>query len=682
MSAFNSAGTGQYPSATFSPISTSRRMSNFGTLGNITGKTITTKTETKSRKAPTIKTYKSIYMKVFHNRMKFYHRLSAVLALATTLLLYLPSKSSAFSFPLKLILLWTGYFVLQQARVSAITTESSTASNIIQKTISILCSRKFYILGGSFLFNNFIVSLILYMQSDSSLNYYIETPTKTIKPFVNDNFSFLCFFTLATSVIYSVNFMISEKFTLHIPMGTYRQEPIGYLTNLPLLKILILSVLKSILAFFLTPLIYHIVFRDIFFKTFLRPLVFLYDLNNQLPRPDFNIGIIFKLSFYLWMEVLSYDLLNEFFNAYALIGCLVVKKPISHFSNTPFQTLMSGIKDYKNPIVRLTAYQELVYLSTSSDFKDRQTFYRADNWNLILAEFFFVQTNAARSARSDLPKVESNDVLRKERIQNMKKQASIFGNLNRHENRLDFDSDFKAKEKSDKNENNEDDVTVIKNDNDAIFTKPEPKAEQISDFELKYSIALTSLYTSLTQLKKRIQSYLKNYFIITSNKLKDKSEVNSVSYQLSELYVDLIIFARHLFYGDIYEQANKRIPNKEIVGFSIIALTEMLVHAKIEDKHNTVTGTLTESLTLLTKVYKGTSEFLSNPPTDISSKKENSIAIINELTISYFFKLVIDYNNILNDLLLPPEVFKLAKWCTDMALEQQREQKFTTDILQ
>ena len=611
--------------------------------------------------------------------MKFYHRLSAVLALITTILLYILSKSSAIFIPVKFVLLWTGYTLFQQARISTLTIESSKASNLIQKIVSLFCSKKSYILGGSILFNNLLVSLIIYAQSDSSLNYYIETPTKTIKPFVSDNFAFFLFFTIASSIIYSLNYIVSERFLLQISMGTYRQEPISYLKKLPHLKLLVLTTLKSVLAFFLIPLIYHVFFRDMFFRTFLKPLVLFNDLNNQLPRSDFSISLLFKLSFYFWLESLSYDLLNEFFNAYALVGCLVVKNPISHYSDTPFQTLLSGIKDYKNPLVRLTAYQELVYLSTSTDFKDRQVLYRADNWNLILAEFFFVQTNAARSARSDLPKVEPADILKKERLESMKKQASIFGNLNKHKNSFDFDFDFKINEDEKKDDA---DVTIVKNDNDAVFTKPEPKAEQISEFELKYNTAISSLYTFLKQLRNRFQLYVNNYLNIHFNSSENKTESNTITYQLSIFYADLSIFTRHLFYGDIFEQSNKRIPNKEIVGFSIIALTEMLIHAKIEDKHNTVTGTLTESLTLLTKVYKGTSEFLNNPPTGLTSKKECSIVVINELAISYFFKLVIYYNNVLNDLLLPPEVFKLAKWCTDMALEQQREQKFTADILQ
>lgn len=627
----------------------------------------------------TIKSYKSIFEKVFYNRMKFYHRLSAVLALIITILLYIPSKSNAIFIPVKFILLWTGYTFFQQARISSLTIESSKASNLIQKIVSLFCSKKSYILGGTILLNNLLVSLILYAQSDSSLNYYIETPTKTIKPFVNDNFAFFVFFTIASSIIYSLNYIMSEKFLLQIPMGTYRQEPISYLKKLPHLKLLVLTTLKSIFAFFVIPLTYHVFFRDIFFQTFLKPLVLFNDLNNQLPRSDFSFKLLFKLSFYFWIESLSYDLLNEFFKAYALVGCLVVKTPISHFSDTPFQTLLSGIKDYENSIVRLTAYQELVYLSTSTDFKDRQVFYRADNWNLILAEFFFVQTNAARSARADLPKLKSTDNLKKDRLEGIKKQASIFGNQSKDKKSFDFDFDFEINEEEKKADA---DVTVVKNDSDAIYTKPEPKAEQISEFEIQYNTAVTSLYTFMDGLKNRIQRYVKNYLNIQSHSLGDTTEANSITYQLDVLYADFSSFTRHLFFGDIIEQSNKRIPNKEIVGFSIIALTEMLIHAKVEDKYNTVTGTLTESLTLLTKVYKGTSEFLNNPPAGLSGKRECSIMVINELTISYFFKLVIYYNNILNDLLLPPEVFKLAKWCTDMALEQQREQKFTTNILQ
>ncbi|KAG0677615.1 hypothetical protein C6P42_000779 [Pichia californica] len=659
------------------------------------GKINTAKTTTNKKQlpsSPNIKTYKSIFDKVFHNRMNFYHRLAAIISTIILLALYLPSKNGKVIFLLiKFIILFIGYYVLQQARILTITTESSKSSNQFQKLISLFCSHNIYILGGAFLLNSIFFSTIIYSQADLSLSYYIETPTRTIKPFVNDNFSFFCFFTLASSIIYTLNFVLAEKYILHIPIGRYRQEPVDYLKNLPHMKILILSILKSILSNLLIPLIYHIIFRNIFFKTFLKPLVFFSDLNYQLPRSDFNFSIYFKLSFYLCLQFLSYDILNEIFNAYSLVGCLVVKKPISHYSETPFQTLLTGIKDYKNPLVRLTAYQELVYLSTSLELQDRQIFYRADNWNLILAEFFFVLTNSARSARSDLPKVESKELLRKEtEKQNIKKQASIFGNLNNVNNNktsnFDFDFDTDTNKIDTKTNENVNDVTVIKHNNEsAIFKQPEFIEEKISELEVKYSSLAASILSSSEKIIQKAKLLLDEN--INLKKTKDNFNANkpnklTISYQLNLIYTDLVNFIRYFFIGDIYEQSNKRIPNKEIVGFSMVTLTEMLLHAKIEDKNNTVNGTLTESLTLLTKVYKGTAEFLNNPPTDIiENRSQCSIMILNELSISCFFKLVVYYNNILNDLLLPPEVFKLAKWCTDMALEQQREQTLTTNIL-
>jgi nucleoporin NDC1 len=656
-----------------------------------------------------IKSYESIYNEVFNNRMKFYYRLSAIVALLVTLIISIPFKSSLIFYPIKFLLLWFGFFILQQARILTTTTESSNASNYIQNIIYIFSSRKCYILFSAFFINSFYVSLIIFFQSDSSLNYIIKTPTKTIKPFVNDNFSFFCFFTIASSIFHSLNFLFQQKFKLNIPIGTYRQEPIDYLKRLNYLNILFSSILKSLIIFLTIPLIYHIFFRNLFFKIVLKPLVILLDLNNQLPRSDFNFSTLFIIWFYSWILFLSIDILNECFNAYALVGCLVIQKPISYFSETPLLTLLSGLKNHKNSLVRLTAFQELTYLSTSKDFKDRSIFYRADNWTLVLSEFYFILINAAKSARSDLPKIKSNDILRKERIEKLKKQSSIFGSLNKYDNnKLNFDFDFdfdfriddlKNPEKSNEKESNindddgvdknDHDVTIIKKDNTEIFNKHELK-EKISTFDSNYKLLIKSTLEYLIKLYETFEKRVNNYFQLDSNYYlknlnnnnNNNNNNNSIRYQFLTLYFDILKFSRNLIFGTIQEQSNKRIPNKEIVGFSIISLTEMLIHSKIEDKSNIVTNTLTEVLTLLTKVYKGTYEFLNNPPTEFIETDEFSIKIINELALSYFFKLVIYYNSILNDLLLPPEVFKLAKWCTDMALEQQKEQQLKTDILQ
>lgn len=642
-----------------------------------------------------VRTYSSIFQEVLHKRMKFYYRLSAIIALIVAIILSFLSQSKVIFLPVKFIVLFVGYFILQKSRLMSITTNSLKYSNKVQKIISIIFSKNFYVLTQSYILNSIIISSIIFFQSDSSLNYYINTPTKTIKPFINDGFSFFCFFTLISPIFYTLNFVLTEKNILHIPIGIYRQEPIEYFKKIQHLKILILSLLKSLISILTIPLIYQLFFREIFFKTFLKPLVIINDLNSQLPRSDFNFKIYFKLSFILILQFLTYDLLNEIFNAYALIGCLVIKKPISHFSKTPFKTLLSGIKDYKNSLVQLTAYQELVYLSTSLDFKDREIFYRADNWNLILAEFYFNLTNAARSAKSDLPKIDSNDNLNNEIVKN---QINLFGNLNNINNKINNDEndfnlnlnlnfDLNNDEKKDNlNSTEENNVTIIKHDNnESIFKKPDTKEDKISDIEDKYNDLTLQFTSTVEKVIKKINKAINSNINGITNINKDSPNISNqdpILYQLKLIYIDLINFIKFIFIGDIFDQSNKRIPNKEIIGFSIIALTEILINAKIEDKHNTVMNTLTESLTLLTKIYKGTSEFLNNPPTDIlNNKRKSSIFILNELSINYFFKLVVYYNDILNDLLLPPEVFKLAKWCTDMALEQQREQKITANIL-
>jgi nucleoporin NDC1 len=649
---------------------------------------------------PTIKSYRSIYEKVYSKRMRFYTHLSGIVAALMSLVVGLPFHRGFRGFivyPVISILLWFGYFVLKKTRTATVTVEEPRASSKIQKIVSALSSSNSYILLAGFIFNSFLISAIIYTLSDSSLSYYIETATKTVKPFVNDNFSFMCFYTIASCLIYSIHFIIAEKYIIHIPIGTFRQEPIDYLRKLPHCTILMNSLIRSFFMALTIPLIYHTFMRGFFFQTFLKPLIIISGLNNQLPRSNFQIFTWLKVSFYSALTDLVYEILSQLFNAYALVGCLDVNKPLSHYSETPIQTLLSGLQDHKNPLVRVTAFQDLAYLLTSNDFQNRQAFYRADNWKLILSELFFILTNAARSARSDLPKLTQDDELKRERMKHLKKQSSIFGNLNSYKNNLDFDFDFEVNEvdlssipkfkltseaKIAARENGETFLDA-KSDAEKIFAHSQVNApevssrsdKEISDLLLKLNEKLVKGYQALnTSLKK----YL-NVSVLDESKSVD-SQTKDLKHQAIFLVDDLMNLISQFMFGTIQEQSSKRIRNKEVVGFSIIALSEMLIHAKIEDKNDAVLSTLTDCLTILTKVYKGTSEFLMAQTIDISVE-EFSIKEINEIALSYFFKVVIYYNSVLNDLLLPPEVFRLAQWCTDMALEQQREQKLTSNIL-
>lgn len=626
---------------------------------------------------PKLQTYSSIYSKVFHNRMKFYYRLSAILAFLITIVVTFPFKTNIIFFPVKFLLIWSGFIIFELGRASTITTVSMSTSNYIQKVVALFTVKKTYVLFSSIMINSSIILLILYAQADSSLTYYIATPTKTIKPFVNDNFAFFLFFMISSTIFYSWKYIVNERFILQTPIGTFREEPIEYLKSLTYLKGLVSSLIRAVFSLLAIPLLYQFFFRNVFFKVFLKPLVFFCDLNQQLPRSDISITTTVMAAFYAWLIFFSIDFLNELFNAYALVGCLVVDKPISFHSETPFQTLLHGIKDYKNPLVRLTAYQELAYLSTSPDFKDRLAFYDLNNWTLLLTEFYFVLNTSAKSARSDLPKRNRIDALKSEKLNYMKKNISLFGNLNKYENNLDFEFNFEiSDDKKDDKIKEKPDTTIFSKENEAIFEKP-AISQKLTAFEESYNKVAYAVFNRIHKTFQKFETYIKKYFEVEDiNELK---ETDSATYQLYVVLNDVAELFKTVIFGTIEEQSNKRLPNKEIVGFAIISLTELLIHSKTEDKNHIVTDSLTESLTLLTKVYKGTSEFLNNPPVKINNQKF-SILIINELTISYFFKLVIFYNSSMKDLLLPPEVFKLSKWCTDMALEQQKEQSHA-DIL-
>ncbi|KAG7735651.1 hypothetical protein KL932_004315 [Ogataea haglerorum] len=570
--------------------------------------------------------YSKILAKVFHMRMKFYSRLALLLAFVYTIVVSLPFRTSPLFFPVKLSLFWCSFMLLKFARDLTLKVETTTYSTLFQQIFGSLLSAEFATLMSSFLISNVLTYGIIWSQT-ASLSYYIESPTKTIKPFVNDKFLYYWFFAFASTLVYTVFFLTKGKNQLKFKIGVYRVEPLEYLRNLPLSEILKETGIFSISVTLATPVIFLMV-RKFMFSTVLFPFIWLLNLNTHLPRVSISLSLYFGLFLLTFTTVLLYEVLNEIYNAYAMVGCLNVKKPLSTHAEDQLETLLSGLKDIKHPFVRLTTFQELVYMAQTAE--ERKFFYKnTANWTSILEQCSIVIRSVSMAVTADLslPPV----------IQTPVQKNSIFGNSGSSRSPIDEDkSDRKA---------------------DSLFLpaeKPKPKPKPFWE----------TVLDRITSLGKKVRK--PELLVRLEKESRSRNTREALEYVLSSLG-----FLEDLFLPNIEREAAKRVPNKVMVGDAVLVISEVLLHAKHEDRKSVVVPTLTEVLTLLTRLYKATAEFLSDPP----ARDTGSCCIreLNELTLDYFFKLVVQYNSVLNDLILAPDVFKFAKWCTDTALDEKME---------
>ncbi|VUG18318.1 DEBR0S3_07536g1_1 [Brettanomyces bruxellensis] len=619
------------------------------------------KTKMKKRK-PTYATY---FHKVFKIRMRYYYRLSLLLSILLSILIALPYGGNIFVLPVKIMILWASFCLLKIARDATIRVSLSGASSEFQHIVSCLFSTHFLIVYGCYAVATGSIFLIIYNQSSAYLNYSISSPTKTVKPFLNDSFMFFWYFSMFVSSFYSSQFIIFEKNMLPFKIGVYRCDPTDYLKNIKWSSLLKeATAIAGCIAIFAAPVYFW--FRRLIFNVFFSGLVYGTNLNSQIP------AIRFSIIYYLWLCILSfaivftYELLNRIYNAYAMVGCLIVKKPISSYGDNQFDVLTTGIADYEYPLVRLTAYQELVYRSVCTNISERRCLYEDSQWLLVLNE-------AAKLIRSN-SKVIKMDILPKKAPVKSKipennsapndDTPNIFGRSGQIN--IDTGNDLdKANLRSRRsmfstNINSPEDL-FLKHDSSHKPVIPKKKQSLVS-------VVVKKCEAYIFSLVRKFGKQLKEYIL---NQRKKSAFLQKV---------DRFITKDKIIWGSYRKEADRRIPDKIIVGNAIIVISEMLLHAKSEDKKNRVESTLTEVLTILTSIYKSTSLFLDHPPVtpkSINEKEHNSIKEINDLAISYFFKIVVFYNSSLNDLILGPDTFKLAKWCTDMALEEQKSRGFS-----
>ncbi|GMG48440.1 unnamed protein product [Ambrosiozyma monospora] len=707
---------------------------------NIHGGVLHGETNSKPKDASSGKktfTYSKIFEKVTHQRLKYYNKISFIVAFLLTTLVIIPFKTSWFMFPVKLIMIWSGLLFIKQARDITLKIDASTHSTALQHFLFTTFSSDFFSCAVAYLYAALCVYLTIYFQSGVGLNYYISSPTKTVKPFINDLFVFYWFHYFFFGLVYAAQFLTLEKNRLPLKVGVYRLDPIDQLKSIKWKSLAEESASISGFVSLLAP-IFYFSSRKFIISVVLSPFVYIFDLNRRIPKANFSFTVYIQLFILSFLITFAFELVNKVYNIYSMVGCLNVKKPLSQYSEDPVDTLVSGLSDVKKPFTRFTAFQELAYLASHTDTVKTSIFYSSMNWKQLFEQCNSVIILSSRTIRSDLPHskkpappkeskpeppkpADPSSAAASQQPQPSQPEIHLFGNSR----------GSKARQDQHNNNNHSDQHTVDMGnttvmhktiDPDELFLTPptsvkKPSKPAATKANPKPQDTLTQIQKTLVTLYTQLKTNptLKKLQLQLQQKLESDTKQAKILTKLLKLTQTMfnILIGRSL-----QREANKRLPNKYNLSHAIIAISEVLLHAKSIDKKRVVIGGpqptasssssnadpvvsngtgsglgLGDVLTSLTRVYIATSDFINDPPVVVDQSEKdvladgepkteelNSIVEVNQLALDYFFKLIILYNSEVNDIVLTPEVFKLAKWCTDLALDEQRNQRWDEEF--
>jgi nucleoporin NDC1 len=361
--------------------------------------------------------------------------------------------------------------------------------------------------------------------------------------------------------------------------------------------------------------------------------------------------------------VLGWELTNHWFNVYAQVGCLDGAKPISAYSADPLNTLVQGLRD-PHPHTQFTAFQELAYIASlraPDATKLRAAIYNASPtfgplWGSIFDECALVVRDTT---------VRVSYRLRADLRQLAPPQAAAPWLLHPS-------GDIFAK--------------APQGASSEWRLQPRPKPRPESPLpQTKAPAALPAVAAAATaaghywrQMQTRLDALsAKQVLPPFARALATRWFCKYRAFRDEVLTTSVI---GGLFRVTVQTDCQLRVLDPVTFGNAVLAVSHLVVHAVEEDKRGTILNReVAEVLTLLEKPIRAMKNYTQQPPASIDLTpaqrqspvaNDHLVAYLHDLVISEFFEICVKYNYTLNDLLLPPRVYKLAKRVVDAAIAQ------------
>lgn len=623
-----------------------------------------------------ISTYQELFNKVFTKRLKFVNNVLAILAVFTSVGLNLPYGKFwwclLLSFIIRGPIIFVALFVIRFLRANTITVNYSHHKTLGSQIYYSVLSKQFLTTLVAYSGSAIVLGWVYLFQLPLLTNYYIISKDYLARPKINDEWVYFWCVTLFTAFVYSFQQIIFERNRLNFTYGVSKTDPKAALFDkVPRLFTNALVINTFIVLGF--PVIY-LIFRSTIYKFLIIPRIVL-SLDSKVPRFGLTFKNFVNFGYYSFSVLFVWEAVNHIFNVYATIGCLDGKKPISTYSSDPINTLLSGLRysDPSNELSRLTAFQELAYISSLNNpegTKLRTAIFNAHSksgfiWQAIIDECSLVikQTTQRINYRSpsDASILQKNQIQIKEDI---KDRSDIFGN-----------SFIASPDKT---------MESVKSYDELVnkHKKPQPTKPSTSNQD-KY-IEQIETYV-LKPLQKLIGS------LITSNDTQSVF-INKAKPFIKELsqFVDtyrnnfLSTWIGVFFRTNLKRDTESRVLNAVSYGNAVIALSNLLIHAIEEDRNFSITNHhISDTLNLLEKPIRACLKYTESLPPSVfltlnqkqneAIKSKHLINLLYELTLMNFKQLCIAYKFKLGDLFLSATCFRLAKRVIDEEIANRQQ---------
>lgn len=642
-----------------------------------------------SIKAPPkrVNSYQYYFSKVYEKRLRYWNKISFLLALAASAILAFPYMSIfrniVYTLTFRAPLIYGGLYLVKICRNGNSTVSYTTNKTLARQLARSVFSRRYLISLAYFTASAFVLYGLFMAQLPLWSKYSVVAKEFRKRPAINDEWVFFWFHAYFVALAYTFQHIVFQRNRLLFRYGVNHVKPdLVLFSKAPAL--VGHAVLFNSVTLISSPVVYWVI-RLVIYK--INWMVFAV-LGLDLSVPRFHIGIrtLFNVSFVSFVVFFLWEVVNHVYDTYATIGCLDGKKPISSYSEDPVSSLLLCLRDVEpeTQIARLTAFQELAYIATTNDpegVKRRKDIYSAHSvagfvWPAILDECALVikETSSRVNYRSqsDMNALRGSQPVKPEETIEENKDSFLFGNS------------FNASA----------DTTQPMVDASSSplrrYEEPAAKSSFITRLE-KHSLGKLVV----AQIIVPAQKFLSGYLNPQASRPRPQTVTNKLAL-LQKYYTEyrneLLDSSIGVFFRiTLKKDTESRVVNPVNYGNAVIALLGILIHAVEEDRNNTVTGAhISEVLNLLERPIRACANYTDILPASIyltAEQRENEqatkhhlVALLHDLTIQEFFQLCVKYNYKLNDLLLSSRAFKLAKWVIDASIAQQQKEKESSDL--
>lgn len=565
--------------------------------------------------------YNSVFNAVCSTRFQKLARFIASSTWILTVILAIPTDISWVSklLPFRTIPIAFGFFLLACLKKKLLHVEFLGYKTLVSQIVGQALNRNFLLTLAAY----WISSLLYFFTLHGSLFSDLEVKSVPLKhqyPLLNDEFVFLYFFAFIVALVYSLQHSILDRDRLVFRYGHFHQHPKeALLHKVP--SIISSSILYTGVSLGVAPVVYWFV-RHYVYDILFAVLTPFYALNTNYPSFAVPIFFYVKLPVVGFMLVVSWEVLNAGFNAYMSIGCLHRGNTLSELSKDPLMTLLTGLRSSKE-FVKLTAFQELAYISKTNDPEGREAIYNRNNrrevvWKDILLEC----ERVVKENNSNINSVLDQNLLMKN---NSNTSVSVM--------------ETQGAPKQEQN----------------IFGREYYKPSDLQDGHIR-SIPVSYDSTQQSLLDNGIISLI--------------FENAKLIYELSKTY-----YASFLQSGvgipfryTALRESERICPVPVTVGNAIIAISLLSKNAHDEDKRGTISSTIGEILEILERSVITCGRFINNYPEYlVDTDQDNIITVLHDLSMNAFFEVTLKYNDVLKDLILTPEATRLVNWTLENA---------------